>query len=32
LRIFNPHGEATCEADLNYDCKYFWNNQYKRVR
>ncbi|XP_021942929.1 obscurin isoform X5 [Zootermopsis nevadensis] len=19
LRIFNPHGEATCEADLNYD-------------
>jgi hypothetical protein len=23
LRIFNPHGEASCEADLNYDCKYF---------
>ena len=22
LRIFNPHGEATCEADLNYDCRY----------
>lgn len=22
LRIFNPHGETSCEADLNYDCKY----------
>nr|CAD7572364.1 unnamed protein product [Timema californicum] len=21
LRIFNPHGEASCEADLNYDCE-----------
>jgi len=22
LRVYNPHGDATCEADLCYDCKY----------
>jgi hypothetical protein len=20
-RIFNPHGEASCEAELRYDCE-----------
>lgn len=23
LKIFNPHGEASCEADLAFDCEYF---------
>lgn len=22
LRIFNPHGEAFCEAELRFECKY----------
>lgn len=24
-RVFNPHGDDTCHAELFYDCKFFLN-------